>query len=179
MKNLAIAIALIFATNMVIGQTYSSKLSESSMTVSGTSTLHDWESDVEELSATCTIEGDEMQSTSFSAEVKSIKSGTDSMDENTYEALEADDHGQITFKSKTIKRSGNNLVVSGVLTIAGSSQNITMNLIMEKWKANSMTVSGDYTLKMTDYGIQPPKAMWGTIKTGDEVTIKFEIVLYQ
>jgi polyisoprenoid-binding protein YceI len=50
---------------------------------------------------------------------------------------------------------------------------------MEKWKANSMTVSGDYTLKMTDYGIQPPKAMWGTIKTGDEVTIKFEIVLYQ
>ena len=179
MKNLVIAIAMIFAANLVIGQTYSSKLSESTMTVNGTSTLHDWESIVEDFSATCTVSGEEVESASFSAKVKSIKSGTDSMDDNTYEALLADKHGQITFKSKTIKRSGSNLVVSGLLTIAGKSQNITMNLIMEKWKANSITVSGDYTLQMTDYGIEPPKAMWGTIKTGDEVTIKFEIVLYQ
>ncbi|MFZ6051395.1 YceI family protein [Halocola ammonii] len=179
MKNLVVAIAIVFASQLAIGQTYSSKLTESSMTVSGTSTLHDWESDVEDFTALCVIEGEEIESATFSAKVKSIKSGTGSMDENTYEALNAEDHKQITFKSNKVQKSGNNLVVNGVLTIAGESQNIRMNLIMEKWQANSLSVKGEYTLKMTEYGIDPPTAMWGTIKTGNEVTIKFEITLYQ
>lgn len=178
MKNLIMAIAMIFATNMVIGQTYSSMLSESSMTVNGTSTLHDWESDVEDFTATCTMNNEELESASFSANVRSIKSGTDSMDENTYEALKAEEYSKIKFESNSIKKSGNQLVVSGKLTIAGKSQNIQMTMDLEKWSSSSMTVHGEYTLKMTDYGVTPPKAMWGTIKTGDEVTIKFKIVLY-
>lgn len=30
---------------------------------------------------------------------------------------------------------------------------------------------------MTDYGIKPPKAMLGTLKTGDEVEIVFNVIL--
>jgi hypothetical protein len=30
---------------------------------------------------------------------------------------------------------------------------------------------------MTDYGIKPPTALFGRLKTGDEVTVKFELVV--
>jgi hypothetical protein len=37
--------------------------------------------------------------------------------------------------------------------------------------------SGSYTLKMTDFKMSPPTAMMGTIKVGNEVTIKFDLTL--
>jgi len=39
-------------------------------------------------------------------------------------------------------------------------------------------VTGSYKFKMSSFGIDPPRAMLGTIRTGDEVTIKFKINLY-
>ena len=42
---------------------------------------------------------------------------------------------------------------------------------------NKVTLTGATKLKMTDYKIDPPKALMGTITTGDEITIKFNTVL--
>jgi hypothetical protein len=41
----------------------------------------------------------------------------------------------------------------------------------------SITYKGTYKLKMTDYKIDPPSIMLGAITTGNEVTIKFELLL--
>jgi hypothetical protein len=38
-------------------------------------------------------------------------------------------------------------------------------------------VIGDVTFLMTDYGITPPKAMLGMLKTDPKITVTFEIVL--
>lgn len=160
-------------------QQFKSNKSESSMTISGTSTLHDWESVVEEFTATCKMDGDKMQSAAFRAEVTSIKSGTNAMDQNTYKAMNSEKFPNISFVSKSIKSDGNYIIVSGALTIAGETKSINLKLKREQWTAESLNVSGDYTLKMTDYGIDPPRAMLGTIRTGDEVTITFDITLYK
>jgi hypothetical protein len=40
-----------------------------------------------------------------------------------------------------------------------------------------MTVKGEIQLLMTDFGIAPPKAMLGMLKTDPRVTVKFETVL--
>jgi hypothetical protein len=36
---------------------------------------------------------------------------------------------------------------------------------------------GTYGINMKDYGVDPPSAVFGTIKSGEEVTIKFNILL--
>ena len=59
-----------------------------SMTVSGTSSLHDWESTVEDFehTATVTVEGNtliKMNQLEFTVPVKSIKSGKGGMDKKT------------------------------------------------------------------------------------------------
>ena len=41
----------------------------------------------------------------------------------------------------------------------------------------SITFNGSKKLKMTDYGIKPPTALLGTMTTGDEVEIVFQVTL--
>ena len=36
-------------------------------------------------------------------------------------------------------------------------------------------VKGEVPLKMSDFGIDPPTAMMGTLKTGNEVVIKYNL----
>ena len=110
----------------------------------------------------------------FAADVKSIKSGQSGMDKNIYKALKSDDFPKIEFKSENLKIEGNEITGKGTLTIAGQSKEINVNLELIKKDPRNI-VSGTIALKMTEYGIKPPTAVFGTIKTGDE--IKIEILL--
>jgi len=179
MKSTIILIAM-FAIGLTAGaQEYRSNQVESSMKVSGTSTLHDWEIDVEVFTAKTTLIGDVLGNAQFTAEVKSMKSGTSTMDDNTYKALKEDKYPQISFQSTSISGTEAKLVVKGNLTIAGVTKPISMTTTLEKWAEKSLTVKGKYTFKMSQFGIDPPRAMLGTIRTGDEITIDFKIVLYK
>jgi len=179
MKILTTLTLILLAATCGIAQKMESKLSESKMSIAGTSTLHDWESVVEDFKATCTTKDGDIVAASFEAEVESIKSGTRAMDQNTYKAMKSDQFPTISFTSTSVKSEENHLDVSGKLTIAGKTKTIQMKLNREKWSEESLTVIGSYTLKMSEYGIDPPRAMLGTIRTGDEVTISFNIIFYQ
>ena len=43
--------------------------------------------------------------------------------------------------------------------------------------ASTITVIGEVSLLMTDYGIKPPTAMLGMLKTDPKITVTFETVL--
>lgn len=160
-------------------QEFQSNQAESTMKVTGTSTLHDWEINVESFTAKAMLKGEALENASFVAVVKSMKSGTSSMDDNTYEALKEEDHPRISFKSSSITGTEGKLTIKGNLTIAGVTKPITISSTLEKWAEKSLTVKGKYTFNMSEYGIEPPKAMLGTIRTGDEITIQFKLVLYK
>lgn len=177
MKNILLTVALALTAGLLSAQTFKLKPDESQMKITGTSTLHDWESDVESILATATIDGETIRTGTFEAEVRSIKSGNSTMDGNTYKAMNADEHPKITFSLKNQKITGGKMPVSGELTIAGVTKRIKMELAAEQWAENQLLLNGSYTLKMSDYGIDPPRAMLGTIRTGDEVTITFTISL--
>jgi len=179
MKYALILLSIFTFSIAVQGQDYLSKQAESSMKVSGTSTLHDWDINVESFAGKAKMKGENMEHASFTAEVKSLKSGTSSMDDNTYKALKAKDHPKITFTSTGISGTDGKLTIRGNLTIAGATRPVTLSTTLEKWAERSMTVKGAYTFKMSEFGIDPPRAMLGTIRTGDEITITFKLVLYK
>jgi polyisoprenoid-binding protein YceI len=104
------------------------------------------------------------------------------MDKNTYKALNTTNFSSIDFTAASvdIKPSGNVgyiLTTKGKLTIAGTSRDVSLSANGIVNPDKSITYSGTYHLKMTEYKVDPPTAMLGTIKTGDDIVVKFNMVL--
>src|ERR1019366_2399038 len=156
------------------------------VTIHGTSNLHSWDETVETVAGNCNINWNSdgtfnLETVNIKMNVHSIKSDMGSiMNNNTYRALKADANPEIIFtlnnpiKSIPIKSNEKAFSVKGNLTIAGITKNIDMQgkaFIQEQGK---FAFEGTQTIKLTDYGIDPPTALFGTLKVGDERTIHFK-----
>lgn len=64
----------------------------------------------------------------------------------------------------------------GTLTIAGKERPESISAVFDV-NANTITISGSKDLLMTDYGVKPPTMFFGTIKTDDQVTIRWNVKL--
>lgn len=162
-------------------------VSECSIKINGTSSLHDWTSTAEDVSGTAQLDVANQTLNAIEALTVRIKSeGIKSekgriMDNKTHKALAADDHKYITYalSKATITQQNDQKVTvraTGALTIAGKTKTVTMDVTGTK-KNGAIQFSGSKALKMTDFGIDPPTAMLGTLKTGDDITIDFSLTL--
>lgn len=167
-----------------VAQTYNLNNDTSFLEVHGTSSLHDWHVDAETQNGKITVSNlDDLQleALSFSVMSESLKSGKSGMDKNTYKALKTDKHKTITFKMSSVKSielvsdSNYKVTVLGDMTISGVTKSISIDLKLEL-KDNKILIEGEKSMKMTDYGIEPPKALLGTIKTGDAIKIIFKSI---
>ena len=159
-------------------------LQESTIKIMGTSTLHDWTSIAEKSEANIIFnnyEDVEIERLILVIEVVSVKNtkGHGLMDKLTRKALKADDFPNITYvftRAETISNLEKVLKVRllGNLTIAGKTNSVSVLTTINK-SGTSVILTGIHKLKMTDYGVKPPKALLGTVKTGDEITIDFSI----
>ncbi len=166
-------------------QTY--QIKSHSLVVSGTSNLHDWTANVEKVNGNFKIKVDDSKIVAVSAldvkvdatSLKGSKGGI--MNSKIIDALNAKKNPSITFKSSggnLIEKSGTyKVTANGILTIAGKSQNISIDALGKVLPNGDLEFTGTKKLKMTDYNIDPPTAMLGTMTTGDEITLTFKIVL--
>jgi hypothetical protein len=107
-----------------------------------------------------------------------LSSPKEGLDKNMHKALKAAEHPDITFRLLRldgVEPSGAMRGV-GVLKIAGVERQVTLALKTVR-AATSLTVTGEVQLLMTDFGIAPPKAMLGMLKTDPKVTVTFETVV--
>jgi hypothetical protein len=147
--------------------------------VEGTSSLHDWTSESSTLSGNAKIQISEgqikhLENVKLVVPVNSIKSGKSMMDKNTYTALKDKKFPEITFSVRSFENGKpGELKVKGDLSIAGVTRNIEMPVKYEIISEKKVNFSGNTKIKMTDFNIDPPTAMMGTVKTGDEITITF------
>ena len=154
--------------------------------IEGTSNIHDWEMNAEQGNSSAvfitdgkgTING--LASLSFTMPVESLKSEHTAMDKNAYKAMHSDKFNSLTFSvlTATIKPSGNNYLVysKGKLTINGVSRDVDVLAICTVNVDKTISVNGSYKLKMTSYNVTPPSIMLGAIKTGDDITVKFNLL---
>ena len=183
-SSLRILIATLLISTGVNAQSYKLDNQSSSLTVDGTSNIHDWTIEAENTSGTIQLDFDEekiddIKNLEFTVRAESLMSGKSGMDKNTYKALNTDKHKSITYQLRKVNSientSGSTYKVSttGNLTIAGAKKEINLNFNL-KSDNRKIILSGEHKLNMTYYGIDPPTAMFGSIKTGDMVKIKFE-----
>ena len=183
-KSIFLFFATFFSVFLLNAQsTY--KVASGKNMIKGTSSLHDWQCIVEDQSGTAVINTNgtlDITSLNVRMAVKSIKSVKEngayydaSMDKNTYKALNAEKYPDIIYtliSTSNTKTSGNisTLTATGNLTVAGKTNKITFP-VKAAVNGNKVIFTGAIKFKMTAFGVKPPTALLGTIKTGDEVTI--------
>lgn len=178
---LIIIVLLTSFSNACFSQQYNLDNAKSELKVYGTSNLHDWDVDAEKQKGTIIIDNVNdliIKNLKIYAVSESLKSGKNGMDKNTFKALKTDEFKTIIFQmtsTKTISKLADKkykIEALGDLTIAGVTKNIALNFNMD-FVNNDIQLDGEKIIKMTDYNIEPPTALFGTITTGDELTIKF------
>lgn len=140
----------------------------STIEIHGTSTLHDWVMKSQTMESTLESEGSQLKNLHVGVMIDTLKSGDDGLDEKAYETLKISKYNIITFDLKSHNDDG---TITGVFKVTDHEKETT--LTPEVIEANR--VAGSFKIKMTDFGLEVPSVMFGTIKAGDEVTVKYDI----
>lgn len=176
----SIILFLVFGISLSVTGQYKLNNDLSVMYIDGTSSLHDWTETVEQMSGTLNLVLNgpiisKVTSVTASIPVISIKSGKGGMDENTYKALKEKSHPQIFYTLKSYAIDGDEIRLTGALTIAGVTRDVKFQATYVV-AGELIKFSGAHAFFMTDFDVSPPTAVMGTIKTGDKVTVRMELV---
>ena len=186
LKTLLMIVILLAPLAVVSQSTYRIKSHE--ITIDGTSNLQSWSAEVEDASGTFKVKVENRSITEISdvdlrIDATSIKGSEGRrMDSKIYETLDTKNHPTITFSLREINSLAENpgtfrVNASGVLTIAGVSRTITLNTVGKVLPNGDLEFSGSQTMKMSDFRMSPPTALLGALRTGDEVTVNYKVVL--
>ncbi|MDH5380708.1 MAG: YceI family protein [Cyclobacteriaceae bacterium] len=180
----ALYIVFLLLPIAVFGQKFVIK-EKLNMEVLGTSNLHDWEmiSHTGVGEATIILSNGKLkniESLVFKLNTESLKSGKSTMDEICYKAMKTDKHKTISFVLKEVKSISNSdnkykIIAAGNLTIAGTTKYQTLTVTAD-FSSKRIVFTGLHNIKMTDFNVKPPTALFGTIRTGDDLNIKFEVI---
>lgn len=177
-------ISFIFLTGSIVNaQSLKINPKTSTMTILGTTNVHDFKSKVEQINGELILNSSkQVQSLVVEIPVRSIKSGEKLMDSKTYDTFNDKKYPTITFKltdasSLTVKDNDVNVTVTGNLTLAGVTKKISFKTVGVNLKPGVYEFKGSIPVKMSDYGMKPPTAMLGVMKVGDAITLKYDVHL--
>jgi len=180
-------VGLMISANSFAQDLHSLMLSpQSKMKVEGTSSLHDWHCEVELKQNSIgfsEVNGQLVpQELNLEIPVKNMNSGKRMMNKLMYKSMKEKDHPFINYLLKEVKVSDEcpsdklaRLITIGELEIAGAKKQVKMTVDMVKNVKGEYCLQGSKEIKMSDFGIEPPKAMFGTVTTGDVITVSFDL----
>lgn len=179
-NHILIVILVIVFNNNAIGQD-AYKATKANVKITGTSTLHNWEMKGEGITGAAAFDLNQGTVTNVSQvlitiPVINLKSGKGAMDKNAYSALKSDKFKQITYSVPSAKIVGSKIQCTGTLTIAGTPKpfDVEATYIINADQTISCKVVRSF--KMTEFKVEPPSFMFGSVTTGDEITITFDIL---
>lgn len=167
------------------------KLNAARVTIAGTSNIHPFTASTTDVRMSrlvlAPMDGNRLEAAVKPGAVEvfdivvmaaSLSSPKEGLDKNMHKALKTAQFPEITFTLARTEAGAapNTLKAIGVLKIAGVEREVALNLKVAV-NASTITVIGELPLLMTDYGIKPPTAMLGMLKTDPKITVTFETVL--
>jgi polyisoprenoid-binding protein YceI len=163
---------------------------DSRLWLEGSSNVRDWRCDATTLDAS--IDVDEHGASSASPRVRRVQvrvpthaltCGRSQMDNIMYKALHVDDAPdcrQIVGRFEVISTGGEanqSLVMQGTLRIAGRERIVRVPVELEEQRDGTMRAQGALPILMTDYGITPPRALFGVLRTENRIVVKFDLLV--
>jgi hypothetical protein len=163
---------------------------ESRLWLEGDSNLHEWSCDAKEIVPNLTLDRagpstapTRVERATMTVRVAAIECGNGKMNENLRKALESDAHPNIVFTVSQARfvdtgDEGQIAVVAvGELTVAGTTRPLELSVTGSDTGKGALRLVSRTEIRMTDFGVDPPRALLGLLKTKDEVVILFDLVM--
>ncbi len=113
--------------------------------------------------------------------VRMLKCGDRHMEANLYDALKAPKPPAVGYIVADFEITpslvGDDLTVEAVgrMSVAGTERPVRMTVKTERLADGTRRARGTVPIRMTDFGIVPPRPWFGVLRTADKVLIQFEI----
>lgn len=162
----------------------------SEIAIQGTSTLHDFRCKTNKILAYVDVDpaytrdltkvAKPLVSVKVNIVARTLTCGNGTMDNNMYKTLKT---GQFPLIKYTMSgydlldatTSSFSATTRGTLQIAGQDKGIEIKINASSLAEGKATAEGEQTLKLTDFGIDPPSFMLGRLKVGNEIKVKFNL----
>ena len=188
----AAALAVSLAAGAITGAQAPLAINSARITISGTSNIHEFTASTSSVRITralvasgvagpefwtAVLKPGSLEAFEIAIPAKTLTSPKEGLDKNMHKALKVQEHADIVFRLARFEPlDGTAVNAIGKLTISGVERDVTLVLKTEHTAAG-LSVKGTTQLLMTDYGIKPPTAMLGMLKTDPKVTITFETLV--
>jgi len=168
----------------VCAQAVRFQVTSGTITILGTSNIHDWKCSTSTLnpmvmvpSAAGTQMGKSVTSISLTIPVKSLDCGNGQMNSNLAKALHADEHPAIGFQlvsyvGRASAAGEYQATLTGSLSINGITRPVTLIGTAHPDGSGALRATGSTSFSTKVFGVEPVKALLGSIKTGEQVTIE-------
>jgi polyisoprenoid-binding protein YceI len=162
------------------------------ITISGSSTVRGWSCRTTEVAVAAAMapeyteqiltgENPVLELTATIA-VSKIGCGNGTMEGHLRKALKANENPDITFRLKDYAISPRDsqsvsVVATGDLTIAGTTQSVEVPVSVTALPDGGLRIEGEKKMRMTEFGVKPPKLMLGTLKVHDDIRIVIDVTI--
>lgn len=191
--SLALAAGLLLASSAAAAQ-HLALAPESRLWVEGTSTVRNWNCKAPGVTATINADGERDAAKDVLKGEKGIAGVTlivavpmmncndnDTMNEHMRKALKATEFQAITFRLARYEiatgAAGLQATLSGTLLLGGVEKPIEFPVDVADGGAGKLRVTGSAIVKMKEFDLKPPSLMLGTMRVGNDITVKFDLLL--
>lgn len=117
--------------------------------------------------------------------VTTFRCGNRVMESDMRAALKADRHPNVAFTFRRLRGGVEHdldsglyhATIAGDLTLAGVTRPIDVKISAQRLSRSSFRVRAVLPLRMTDFGITPPSALFGAIRARNGLTVQFDLTL--
>jgi hypothetical protein len=117
--------------------------------------------------------------------IANFRCGNRVMERDMSQALKADRHPVIDFEFTELRGNVNHDLdaqnyqakIAGQLMLAGASREVEVLVRAERIAPDQFRIRAELPVRMTDFGIRPPTALFGMVKAKDELLVRFDLTL--
>lgn len=155
----------------------------------GTSTVRDWDCKAPRIDAAIDAEANApasvlngqkaVRTVQLTFPVAQLDCENRTMNGHMMKALNSETHQAIVFALTSYdltKTTAVNGTLTGTLALNGQTRPISFPAAFAN-ADGALRVTGRYDLKMTDWGVVPPRLMMGTMRVGETIVVHFDLLL--
>lgn len=117
--------------------------------------------------------------------IETLRCGSALMERDMSRALKADHHPTIEFRFTGLRGGIEHDIdeniyrarISGDIALAGSKRSVELTIVAERIASDRFRIKAELPLRMTDFGITPPSALFGMVRARNELVVRFDMTL--